>query len=431
MKPNRLLHDQAGFILPGVVMFVVVLTIIALSLFSLSSYEAQFMRQSLENTQLFYDANGAIDRARFLLSAPPRTLATVGTNLGAGVVYARAMQGNDSLGPVQWNGGNPVVIRALVQDVKGKQRMLEASFDPKGQPYDNLFSISALNRGLYNYGETQTGNPKAHVCLTGNVWQTWQGTTFPYHYLDVIYPTGCDDSFELELSPVPPPQMLAFWNTHPGGETPDWDTAPGQNQVLLDAGGPNNIRLFETGVEDAPYSRNIIGGTEVEIEVRGGVAIWKFDAAFRSAKTVKVVRASGAAGPVTEMLVLLARKSTDPANDDNTGTDDIGFIFKSGFDSPDGIPVIIVSDGYVAIENGDDTVSETMSIGWLTIYANFVHLHGPDKVGTYNFSHVVNSNQNAETKLQTLLDNGYLPNASPYRKQLTFIPGTWQELGTN
>jgi hypothetical protein len=80
--------SERGFVLPGVVMFVIVLTILGLSLFTLSSYEAQFMNSTLDETQAFYLANGAMDRARYLL-ASTHLLQSVSTNLGVGVDYDR------------------------------------------------------------------------------------------------------------------------------------------------------------------------------------------------------------------------------------------------------------------------------------------------------------------------------------------------------
>src|SRR5262245_6741389 len=96
------LKSERGFVLPGVVMFVIVLTILGLSLFALSSYEAQFMNATLDETQAFYLANGAIDRAKFLLTSTYQ-LQIVSANRGAGVDSAIAIQ--DPYG----NHGTPIV----------------------------------------------------------------------------------------------------------------------------------------------------------------------------------------------------------------------------------------------------------------------------------------------------------------------------------
>ena len=110
-RPVRRAHAEAGFILPGVVMFVLVLTIIGLSLFSLSSYEAQFLHQTLRKTEAFYEASSAIDRARFVLMST-RNLSSVSAMSGTGSIeYAVAVQGNDSTGTVDWNSEDSVLVR--------------------------------------------------------------------------------------------------------------------------------------------------------------------------------------------------------------------------------------------------------------------------------------------------------------------------------
>ncbi len=59
---------QRGFALVGVVMFILVLTILGLSLFSLTGYESQFMQRSLDRAEAFHAAAGGLDRARFALT---------------------------------------------------------------------------------------------------------------------------------------------------------------------------------------------------------------------------------------------------------------------------------------------------------------------------------------------------------------------------
>jgi Tfp pilus assembly protein PilX len=82
-----------GFILVGVTMFVIVLTILGLSLFSLSGFEAQFLNDSMERQQAFYSASGGIERAKWVLLRPNAKLQDVKNNLPLdGVVYAAATQ---------------------------------------------------------------------------------------------------------------------------------------------------------------------------------------------------------------------------------------------------------------------------------------------------------------------------------------------------
>jgi len=429
---------EGGFILPGVVMFVLVLTIIGLSLFSLSSYEAQFMHQTLRKTEAFYEASSAIDRARFVLMST-KNLGDVSALSGTGnIEYAVAIQGNDSTGAVDWNSDDSVLVRVRVNKANEK-RFLSAAFSPHSNPYDNLFSISAPNRGLFNYKSGTSDNLR--VFLSGTVWQFWSEHHLPEDpepdWYDDIYDTGSNNTFDVAFGNVPPPQMNTFWSTPlPAPGLQEWDKGIGHNDVTLDCGASGTVGFFHTGKEDSPYSKNIAKGNDFEIRVRG-IAVWMLDGPLRVADKTKVMRAPGADG--NDMLVLLSKKATDPANEDESGlddvygTEDIGFVFKGGISAPapDNIPIIIVSNGYVAIDS-KSSPQTSMSVDWLTIYANFVYLHGPtDEARTFSFSHLEGANAQAEANLQTLLNNGWLPNANPKRKSLSFIPGTWQELGTN
>ena len=97
---------EAGFVLIGVIIFVLALTIIGISLFSLSSYEAQFLQRSLDGEQAFQSAVGGIERARFALCATSRLDAVSAAPGRENVIAATAFQvrGSDSIstGPVEW-----------------------------------------------------------------------------------------------------------------------------------------------------------------------------------------------------------------------------------------------------------------------------------------------------------------------------------------
>lgn len=434
MPPIAHQRREGGFILPGVVMFVLALTIIGFSLFSLSSYEAQFMYASMDDTEAFYDASSAIDRGRFLAAATG-SLASVKTGLtGTGnIVYAVAKQGDDSTGTVKWGGDDPVLIRVEVNR-NGKKRLLEATFDPNMNPYDNLASCSSTERGFMNSRQTYDGlpdwDPHPLVQLTGRIWQTYSKVPpeGKYDWSKDIYPSAYGSLIQVTLGIVPPPQVTTFYNAHEAGVTaPDHITGGGNNRYNLDASGDSlRIKFFRSkriSGEDWSF-KTVNTGNPIDLDV-DGVAIWMFESGFYSAKPVAVH------GQSDDMLVLIAKKTNDSSGDlvNFYGIDDVGFVFAAGLDSPD-VPVIIVTDGYVAIDALDGPA--TLSIKWLSIYANFGWVRGPDS-GTipFTYSHIENAQASAEQNLQNLLDNGYLPNANPKRRQLTFIPGTWQELGTN
>jgi hypothetical protein len=109
-------------------------------------------------------------------------------------------------------------------------------------------------------------------------------------------------------------------------------------------------------------------------------------------------------------------------------------VFEGGLHSPT-VPVILVSDGYVAMNSEPiPTVSFLQcTVNWCAVFADFAWVRGPDLDGTGTFvlNHVPGANPQAEANLQMLLDRGLLPNASGQRRQLAYIPGTWQELPPN
>ncbi len=98
--------SSRGFVLVGVVMFVLALTILGLSVFSLSSYEAQFLRHSHDEVQAFNDAMGGLDRAAYAL-ARTDSLESVRVHLPPGI---------DSTSSWQWSGTNRVIYGPVNAD---------------------------------------------------------------------------------------------------------------------------------------------------------------------------------------------------------------------------------------------------------------------------------------------------------------------------
>ncbi len=126
-------HDRAseegGFLLVGVAMFVLALTILGVSLFSLSGFEAQFLGQSMRRSQAFYDALGGIDRSLRVLSET-NDMNAVAANLPPGIIYARAWQGDDSTA-VNWQDTTAIRVRVVAERGVApeiERRMLEGIY---------------------------------------------------------------------------------------------------------------------------------------------------------------------------------------------------------------------------------------------------------------------------------------------------------------
>jgi hypothetical protein len=133
-------------------------------------------------------------------------------------------------------------------------------------------------------------------------------------------------------------------------------------------------------------------------------------------------------GTANDMLVIEANKTnTTKPHDDRQA--DVGLSFAGGFHSPT-VPVILVSDGYVGIDDAPvPTVSPlNTSAPWMTVYANFAWIHGPDTPTgqTYDFRRNSAAFPQAEVNLDKLLNAGLLPNAR--RRGLAMVPGTWRSI---
>ena len=128
-------RSSQGFVLVGVVMLVLALTILGLSLFSLSSYEAQFLRQTRDSEQSFVSALGGLERAKCLLDATDNLGSVKASMPGIeNVTAAVAIQdpfggGPDSTGAVDWDGAN--ILIQVRTSYRGQQRIVQAVFDPE------------------------------------------------------------------------------------------------------------------------------------------------------------------------------------------------------------------------------------------------------------------------------------------------------------
>jgi hypothetical protein len=147
-------ENAHGFVLVGVVMMVLALTIIGVSLYSLSSYEAQFFGRSRFERQALYSASGGVELVKVLLVTPigsPPQLRLSNAKRAEGRVIGRdtllravAWQDSplDSTGPI--DSSQPVHIHVSAS-VNGATRTVIASFIPHQPdlPYWRLFTSSA------------------------------------------------------------------------------------------------------------------------------------------------------------------------------------------------------------------------------------------------------------------------------------------------
>jgi hypothetical protein len=165
--------DERGFILVGVVTFMLALTILGLSLFALSSYEGQFFASSASREQALQDSESGMELVQALLAAPTSDLHTAHRAEGQlGITSAMAYQRRSaswsdtaSSGPVNWDSTMVIVVSARRG---GIERTLMASYLPAStqNPYQRLMAA-----GLGITALIEHSSPPSSLRLTGPVWQ--------------------------------------------------------------------------------------------------------------------------------------------------------------------------------------------------------------------------------------------------------------------
>src|SRR5262245_7306153 len=157
--------DSKGFVLISVVIFVLIITLIGLSIFSLGGYETSFFGQDVNHSSSYLAAKGGLVRASFILeSVDPvnnDTKRVAQTSLTPGVARVVLWQNHgagaaDTIGSVdfyptaQLAANHPVRIDVTGQ-VGNSQRTLSELFYPVniGSQSSNLLSIAGgLTVGL-------------------------------------------------------------------------------------------------------------------------------------------------------------------------------------------------------------------------------------------------------------------------------------------
>jgi hypothetical protein len=415
--------DQDGFVLIGVVMFILALTILGLSLFGLSSYEGQFMERSYVEAQALLSAQGAVERAKFIIAkkrdiGPVHTLAT--DDYPPGTYSVCAWQaGHDHANETDSTGtlrqDIPVRIRAAV-GLQGVKRMIEVQYTPseEGNLYKRL--ITAQNGVFVNNPEGPNGGHPAcyQTSLNGEI--KYNSTTdmscaIPGQYT-ILLPGG-----------VPLPELTSYFTDF--GGTAETVPNPSQTTGFTFAPPSNGVKFYRSHNDDdagdygALYSAYVMSkdpGTETTIEVGSGTAIWLLDHGFRSDKITKIHGGPGGCLVMVSGINL----GLDP---DYNG---VGIGFFAGVQS--NVPVILVTTGEVRMEHfyNDDQSSD---LPYLSIFALHAWFGGPAAGDLLTVSHPKNSPYDADAGLiDQLCDDGYLPNSSGLGVRFSSIAGTWKEL---
>jgi hypothetical protein len=433
-----------GFVLVGVLMFILVLTILGLTLFSLSSLESQFFYRANDDVRARYAAMSGIERAKVVLSATS-SLAAARDVSGAPIdslVSTVAKQGTDydtadSTSLVDWTSGTPVWIRALAV-VNGERALVEAKFTPndKQDNYRRMFTLSGPIPHLDVYDWITDPNPP-HAMVHVGLYTILNGGLSQF---------STDSTFKGKAKVGPAPYSLGDTVSVPdvpGFIAQHW-SQPGVTQVYgnpkdvytLDASGqPDQIGFFETSffwgddkIPPAAWSLNVDGGNPGHVGVSPkdtclitvhGTCIWMFDNGVRFHRSLRIVGNDA----TQDALIIVAKPGTAIAGDAGQG-----IVFKAGVVATNASVVLVTNSG-VGFQHWVN-LTENSTVPYLSVYAAGSDVVGPGLGHLMTLTHLPNAVQDQPNGLiDRLSQKGYLPNSTTGTTgDFTLIAGSWREI---
>jgi len=367
-----------GFILVGVVTFMLALTILGLSLFALSGYEAQFFRQSASREQSFQNAESGTELVKALLTVAPQRLENANLAIGqAGVTAAIAYQWrsplpNDttSVGPVRWDS---TIVIAVTARSGESERTLQARYVPvpSDNPYKRLIAAGSAVRV-----NTENGSAPQLLEFRGGVWQPVRSSADTAWTVNVNWATGRP----VQPTDPPLPRANAFVDSKlPSASAPSgWNDGSSTDRLTLTASG--GVRFFRSppsphhAHERSEFDQyTFYTDNDLRITV-GGTAVWVVPQGACFRRDVTVV-SNGS--PAT--LVIVAKP-----NQRDPGYENRGLWFQGGLTVTDNnMRVYLVSEGDIALTHTHDS-STSQDVNALSIVAaGVVELGGP--VSGYRF----------------------------------------------
>ena len=375
MRPSAQAPDagERGFILVGVVTFMLALTILGLSLFALSSYEAQFFTASASREQSLQNAESGMELVKALLQLPPQRLENAQLAVGQrGVTSAMAYQwrsnlatDTSSVGPVNWDSTLVVVTAAS----GGAERTLQARFipTPAQNPYQTL-----LTAGLGIRCNTDNGTPADGLELRGPVWQFVDSPADTSWTELLTWTTGRPMITGRPALPL----ADAFVDAHLAGAT----------QPSLSGSGPYSVSLSNTGSgprffvsplspddDESNYPERALYtfyvGDDLTVRVRGTV-VWVVPegACFRRNVTVEPLE-SGVPGT----LVMVAK-----ANHHDPDYWNRGIWLQGGLTlGAEEVSVFLVSEGDIAITRAHNRSATQTARRVSVVAAGDIEVGGP------------------------------------------------------
>lgn len=366
---------ERGFLLVGVVMFMLALTILGLSLFALSSYEAQFFHASTAHEQSLQSAESGMEVVKALLTIDPPVLESAQLAVGQfGITRAMAYQWDGagdtvSQGPVNWDSTVVIVVSALSG---GAERTLQARFIPTSgaNPYQRLITAGL---GIH-YNTEMTSDPSAFH-LQGRVWQHVQTASDTAWTDYVTWSSGRP----VEPTATAQPLADAFVDAHlPTASAPskvEFVNVDDYQLEFLNYGtGPkffmSPLSPTDDDTMDDPEYDDYTFYTHhrLEITIRGTV-VWVVPAGACFRHAVTVVTEGGA--PST--LVIVAK-----ANGRDPGHENRGIWFQGGLQVTDSnARVYLVSQDDIGLTHGHDVTDGQEARSLSIVAGGDVEIGGP------------------------------------------------------
>ena len=423
--------DESGFVLVGVVVFVIALTILGLSLFSLSGFEAQFLGHTLDEQQAFYTAQGGIERAKFALENPPFYLQNVSQDLpleGVTDLVASQVQNGDtvSTGKVDWTATNYVRIRATGVS-NGVSRTTEGWYSP--QLADNYYKRLITTKGPIKVLEFSGPSDSLAlppilptlrdktVYLGGEIWEedvadyaNWKNHVAP------AAPTGVKSGF------LPSPEVTDFIDGRTSNALPaDYNSNTNTFRLQGNSGqvsyftSPSPAPAFDPNGFFTLWHIQIPALSQPPTIRVQGYAVWLFPKGVRFDGPVTVL-----GGPNSCLVIVAGPNGSLPFYTKN------GIWFFDGLSST--IPIILVSDGTVLLENFYGSPG-TMLTSQLSIFAQEVQLTGPLAPLNQRWELYHTPGDPIDDRIDFLVSQNALPNTKPGSDhKLTLVADTWRDL---
>ncbi len=424
--------ESGGFILVGVVMFMLALTILGLSLFSLSSYEGQFFYSSVSREQSLHNSESGMELVKALLSARDARLEHAQFAVGQfGITRVLAYQSTGpnpsdttSRGPVNWN-------KELVLLVSGRAgsevRTVESRFTPSEtkNPYRNLVTC-----GLgFQYDNSNGGSQT--VWMNGRVWQHIQWPSDAAWTSAVRWENGAP------IDSTTPPVPLAddFVDANLPGAT----DLTGAVQVGGSGGSGNSYSLRISNTTGAPRFYTLSTPHEVAerssdpelnwygcffdgrltLSVKGTCVLVVPDGACFAREVTIVPDGNGATGS----LVIVAK-----ANQDQRGHENRGIWFEGALiHQNSNIKVFLVSQGDVAITHDHNSGNPHETRALSVVCGGDFELMGPSASQVFKMYYGSGA-ANQDATADALLAAGALPPlAGGSGGGFAYLASSWKE----